>query len=566
MQFTDQLPHRSLTVLAQDPSVSRGGRALTDTVAVPNEDLSPGPKGHRIHVIDYDSSTDTHIAPMVDGLDGDPFRGVGDIDELVRNPHFHAQNVYALTSATLLRFEEGLGRRMNWGFPSGAHQLKIAPHAFREANAFYTRQDEALLFGYFPSRRKTVFTCLSHDVVVHEATHAILDGLRREYTRPSSADQAAFHEAFADIVALLSAFRMENVVRFALVRGHRRDQRVIKEESISLDALRQSALAGLAEEFGSELTGVRGDALRRSAELKEGVDYLGQPEFQEVHRRGEVLVAAVMNTFLKVWTRRLEALNPVGAGKYDLDRVIEEGVTAAAHLLRIVIRAIDYTPPIDLTFGDFASALLTADLEAAPDDRKYQYRKILRDTFAGYFIRPASSNGAGQGYWHAPRKDVTYGYSGYAEMRWDREAVFRFIWENREALELNDDAFTYVASVRPVTRMGPDNFILRETVVECVQLVDVEARELAQLGVEKPGEMPDSMPVRLQGGVTLVFDDYGRLKYDIGTNVTGGNQSGRLKNLWQNGEFSREIGSERRFARMHRERAMKYSSYWQEQW
>ena len=50
-------------------------------------------------------------------------------------------------------------------------------------------------------------------------------------------------------------------------------------------------------------------------------------------------------------------------------------------------------------------------------------------------------------------------------------------------------------------------------------------------GVEKPEEMPDSMPVRLQGGITMVFDDYGRLKYDIGTNVTGGNQSGDMRHV-----------------------------------
>lgn len=564
--FTNQLPYRPLTVLAQDPSVVRRGRALTGKVSVPNESLSPGPKGHRIHVIDYDSSTDTYIAPTEERLDDDPFSDVGDIDELVRNPHFHAQNVYALTSATLLRFEEALGRRINWGFPSGAHQIKIAPHAFRDANAFYSRRDEGLLFGYFPSGRETVFTCLSHDVVVHEATHAILDGLRREYTRPSSADQAAFHEAFADIVALLSAFRMENLVRYVLVGGGRQDQRTIGRKHITLEALRQSALVGLAEEFGSRLSGVRGNALRRSADLEPGVDYLNQDEFKEVHRRGEVLVAAVMNAFLMVWRKRLEALDPVGAGKYDLDRVIEEGVTAAGHLLRMVIRAIDYLPPIDLMFGDFVSALLTADRQAAPDDRKYQYRRLLLESFEGYFIPPASSKGGDHGLWELPRKDVTYGFSGYAEMQWDREAVFRFIWENREALELNEDAFTYVASVRPVTRMGADNFILRETVVECVQLVDLEARELKRLGVEKPKDMPDSTPVRLQGGVTLLFDDYGRLKYTIGTNVAGKSQSERVRHLWQSGEFSKEISSERRFARMHRERAMRYSSYWREQW
>jgi hypothetical protein len=566
MAFTDQFPYRQLTVLAQDPSVLDRGKVLTDTVAVPNERLTPGPKGHRVHVVDYDSSTDRHIAPLEGALDDDPFLDVNDVGKLVDNPHFHAQNVYALTSATLLRFEEALGRRMYWGVDSGAHQIKIAPHAFREANAFYSRRDESLMFGYFPSGRKMVFTCLSHDVVVHEATHAILDGLRREFTRPSSPDQAAFHEAFADLVALLSTFRMGRVVRFALLRGRRRDQRIITEDRITIDALRRSVLIGLAEEFGSELTGVRGDPLRRSAALPEGVDYLNQPEFREAHRRGEVLVAAVMNTFLKIWTKRLEALDPVGTGKYDLNRVVEEGVVAAAHLLRMIIRAIDYTPPIDITFSDFLSAMLTADREAAPDDRKYGYRKILQQTFGAYFIRPVSSKGSESGLWLPPADDIIYGHSGHAEMQWDREAVFRFIWENREALSLYEDAYTYVASVRPVVRAGPDSFVLRETVVECVQLINLEARELMALDIEIPEGMPNSMPILLLGGAALIFDDYGRLKYTIGTSVAGKHQSDRLNSLWSNGEFSHELRAERRFARMHRERAMRSSSYWQEQW
>jgi len=194
---------RSLTVIAQDPSVTTAdGRVLMTRVQVPAEELSPGPRGHRVQVVDFDSSSNVYYTPRTKGLDTDPYTNISDRETLEADPHFHAQNVYAIVSATLLTFEAALGRHVGWGFEYGTHQLKVAPHAFADANAFYSRRDEGLLFGYFPTldRKRRVFTCLSHDIIVHETTHAILDGLRRQYARPSSADQASFHEGFADIV------------------------------------------------------------------------------------------------------------------------------------------------------------------------------------------------------------------------------------------------------------------------------------------------------------------------------------------------------------------------------
>jgi hypothetical protein len=57
-----------------------------------------------------------------------------DPEELLGNPQFHQQNVYAIAMRVLGRFEFALGRRVSWKFRT--HQLKIVPHAFREANAF----------------------------------------------------------------------------------------------------------------------------------------------------------------------------------------------------------------------------------------------------------------------------------------------------------------------------------------------------------------------------------------------------------------------------------------------
>src|SRR5690606_27265908 len=116
--------------------------------------------------------------------------------------------------------------------------------------------------------------------------------------------------------------------------------------------------------------------------------------------------------------------------------------TAARQLLRIVIRAIDYLPPIDMTFPDYVSALLTADLQLYPDDSKYGYRDALRSAFAAFGIQPASHQRS-DGAWEPPQASTfTLQGTHFERMQRDPDEVYRFIWENRDALRVEPKAFT----------------------------------------------------------------------------------------------------------------------------
>ena len=109
---------RTLTAIAQDPSVRIGGKILVTELTLPAEELLPGPCGYRVNVIDYDSSTDTLYEPAVyKALPGghieDRFalsprmkkskRRPKNYDRrLLDDPTFHAQNVYAIVMRTLV--------------------------------------------------------------------------------------------------------------------------------------------------------------------------------------------------------------------------------------------------------------------------------------------------------------------------------------------------------------------------------------------------------------------------------------------------------------------------------
>ena len=555
-----ELRTRRMPVLAQDSGVRRDdGTILTASISVPWEDLVSGPTGHRVQVVDYDATTSTMYAPapVNSGDVPDPIANA----EILDDPAFHARNVYALVMRTLARFEFALGRRVPWAFP--AHQLKLIPHAFEEMNSFYSREAESLVFGYYRRAGRPVFMCLSHDIVVHETTHALLDGLRSGFMAPSSADQAAFHEGFADIVALLSVFSLGEVLNLLIVRGPAvgKQEGVIPRSAVTAKSLKESVLLGLADEMAAESGGARVNALRRSVELEPDVGVLERPEYSEPHRRGEILVAATMRAFVDAWIRRLEAPEATRTEFIELRRVVEEGADVAGTLLTMAIRALDYTPPVHLEFGDFLSAMITADSEIRADDARYGLRQGLLDWFARYGVRPASETTDGR--WKPSNVALASQGVRFGSLQTDGVEMFRLVWANRARLNLTPNAYTRIASLRPCLRTSPDDGLpLRETVAECLQHVKIYASELNQYGLVKPDGMPDGTEIQLEGGSTLILDDYGHLKYEVHNRLPDPSSGDdvrtaqrRLQYLWEQGHFEKGASFGARLATMHRLRA-----------
>ena len=77
------------------------------------------------------------------------------------------------------------------------------------AERLHSPEDGAIFFGYLPLDGGTELQTCSTRRRRPETTHAVLDGLRPRFAEPGLPDQPAFHEALADIVALLSVFSLE---------------------------------------------------------------------------------------------------------------------------------------------------------------------------------------------------------------------------------------------------------------------------------------------------------------------------------------------------------------------
>src|SRR5207244_7505998 len=114
-------------------------------------------------------------------------------------------------------------------------------------------------------------------------------------------------------------FSLPEIPQFLIDQYKTGSDQLISVKALTADAIRD-AMFGLAEEVGQEISGIRGKPLRQSLKLTPDKSYLDQDEFQEPHRRGEILVAAMVNAFLEMWGNRIARLGERKKGMVDRHR------------------------------------------------------------------------------------------------------------------------------------------------------------------------------------------------------------------------------------------------------
>ena len=399
---------RRLRIFAVDPSaLVREGKYAT--IEIPYEKLAPGPVGCLFEVDTADLDTgkkQMEVDPDLDGLKVLLSSGMAPSDS---NPAFHAQMVYGVASLVHRTFRRALGRQIPWPFPArdGVTRLRIRPFAGETQNAWYDPNQGTLNFGYFYANEKPtdgtlprgiVYTALSHDIVCHEMTHAMLDALRSNFVLQTSADMSGFHEGFSDLMALFHHFLHKDALRNALARsrGNLRDSKY---------------LSHIGQQFGRASGGVQ--ALRSACNTELRYD----PKMP-AHQMGELLMAAVFDAFCTVYERKTASIMRLATGgtgrlpEGDLPEALVEVLTTRAHnlasqFLNMLIRAVDYLPPVDVRLGEYLRAIITADSELVPDDT-WNYREALIDAFRlrGVYPREVVSLNEDSLLWRPPRRTL----------------------------------------------------------------------------------------------------------------------------------------------------------------
>ena len=534
------------------------------------QDIKPGPTGEYLEVVDFDPASGCFYEPI--DLDDPNLLAQDGLPPSEGNPQFHQQMVYAVAMTTIANFERALGRKALWSsrkLENGkagyeyVPRLRVYPHALREANAYYSPDKKALLFGYFPASSERpdrylpggiVFTCLSHDIIAHETTHALLDGMHRRFIEASHRDSLAFHEAFADIVALLQHFSFSNVLRHQISRTRG-------------DLASQNLLGELAQQFG-EAIGNYGALRSAIGEYDEQTEKwkprVPNPDDYETtiepHARGAILVAAIFDAFLSIYKSRVADLLriassgtgilPEGELHPDLvNRLASEAAKSAQHVLNVCIRALDYCPPVDINFGDYLRAIITADFDLVPDD-DMGYRIAFIEAFRRRGIYPRNVRALsveslrwpplrgkqnifkpiadqlrkiGRQFEYLKSREDIYketervggmlhnwiaseGHSQLKAFSKDAGITFEFNLEGLKRGPKSTAPLFQVHSLRPARRVGPDGDALNQLIVSIIQSRDVPLDPTSK----------SSPPIRFRGGCTLILDlDTMELLYSI---------------------------------------------------
>jgi hypothetical protein len=558
-----------------DPSVSDriGG---TSIVSVPYEKLKPGPVGS-LFSVNVDHAPEPLRADPLD-LDAPELLLSSGLSPTPSNGQFHLQMAYAVCSLTYAAFKRALGRDVAWAVApaaDGSLKLIVRPFGFRGSNAGYSRETGDLSFGYFKAggepagftvQKGLICTALSHDIIAHETTHALLDGLRSSFLNPTNTDVPAFHEGFADLVALFLHFTYSDVV-----------ERAIGEYRGTLEG--GTLLTDLAREFGYARSG-----RQRAAALRSGVDVDGLAAFDsdvlpsdqskpacydpalEPHRLGSVLVSAVFEAFLTVARRktdrlfRIAGVDPHAFGRVSLSEALikalaQEASDIAGQFLNMCIRAIDYCPPADMELGEYLRALVTADGDLEQAD-KWGFREALMRSFRRRRIFPDHVQFMTEDAvrWQPPYTPVHVHGLAFRDLRFDGEPG-----QPADVKELVRQARSLGACVTdpryaPVFRLVSPSAPLPRNIVQAspplVQSVRVSRRAApdGRVVFDVVGEVTQTCTVRhggdlfdMNGGCTVVIDPQGDVRYAVYKRFDSENRQkrqhaamrGPLKRFWR---------------------------------
>jgi len=295
--------------------------------------------------------------------------------ELIGKLEFMQVNTFGIIEKTLDLFENEnlIGRPLHWYHPTEKLVIYVRASRREKLNAAYSRVDNPKLqrinFYYKEDVKpaettleniRTVFSCLSRDIVSHETAHAIIDGINPTlYTfRGVNKHGIAIHEGLADLTSLFLSFKSGTLTKEVLWKSRG-----------NLDQPSQLT-------FWGEVFNLIGQKDQRCFINCSHLDPQIPAEYSgdgTAYDYASVLSGSIFSVLVSLFNLRKKEL-AVEIGPKDpkrqkwrtkLDPEYSVSGDAMQHVLRrlplLLYRTLDYLPWADVSLADFGRAMLLVD-------------------------------------------------------------------------------------------------------------------------------------------------------------------------------------------------------------
>ena len=268
---------------------------------------------------------------------------------------FDAVHTYTIVRQVLTMYQRVLKKKLAWQWNVNGNEqvIQVYPHAGETANAYYSREEQALKFFYFtpenPEAKSKVYTCRSLDVVAHETGHAVLDSLKPGWILfDAPAQTGALHESFGDLTSIFLLLSQLDMVEYIVAQT-------------KADLHQKSILASLAEEFGG--------AFQLPNGLRNADNDLKLSEVSsEVHDLSQVFTGGIFDILADLFTSRRDPY------VQDSAEVLYQ---VGKYMAGLTMRAIIQAPDTNATFADVANAMI----ELAEADGEKDCVQFIRKHF-----------------------------------------------------------------------------------------------------------------------------------------------------------------------------------------
>lgn len=449
--------------------------------------LADGPTSSRFAVVDYNGDTDLLAPPAkwneMDQAFEDPEGYL--LDEHNAEPlQFHQVNVWALLQRALSFFEDGngLGRPIPFGFEG--NRLIVVPHAGYGQNAFYDRTSKSLQFYYFDHEDNRVYTCLSADVVNHEFGHAVLDGIRPYLFESSLVETGAFHEFIGDLAAIL-----------ILLRNNDFRRKIAKTTGGNLAEAEH--LSRIAEQFG--------EAVKGQPYLRSACNSLKMSDIKDSdgpHKVSQVLTGAMFDILLALSDHYIDRIKD--RIKDRRKRAPTAFWNAIQRMQRMAVQPLDLLPPTDVTFRDYAKAVLRVEALTNPTDPYGHYDRMLNAFVAREILTAEDKVELSKPRYLYDRLRVNV-FHDIENISRSRACAYAFLDDNRDALLIPSRQDVIVADLYDAHKLTRQARRLpREIILVYIWREDV------LLEGDRFGTYAGQWTSMLCGG-TLIFDENGNV-------------------------------------------------------